>query len=228
MKKSHMLLAVVTAVVLLALVVPKTGEHKPAELRNLPWQIDMLPDGGSRVFGLTLGHSTIADARRRHGVDMEVAVVAARNEPGKLEGYYPYFSAGGLNGKMVLATDLSADVVTAMRDRALKAQYMDGSTRKYRLERADFETALQARIIGITFLPAVGFDADTAIGRFGPPQERIRIDKQAEHLLYPALGLDILVHDKGKEILQYVAPRDFARLRNPLLGRPATAISPQS
>jgi hypothetical protein len=37
------------------------------------------------------------------------------------------------------------------------------------------------------------------------------------HLLYPPLGLDVVVDGDGKELLQYVAPRDFERLRAPLL-----------
>ena len=42
----------------------------------------------------------------------------------------------------------------------------------------------------------------------------------AEHLLYPELGLDLILNPEGKEILQYVAPRDFRRLQAPLLARP--------
>ena len=36
------------------------------------------------------------------------------------------------------------------------------------------------------------------------------------HLLYPDKGLDVVVDGNGKELLQYVAPRDFAELREPL------------
>ena len=36
------------------------------------------------------------------------------------------------------------------------------------------------------------------------------------HLLYPEKGLDVVVDAEGKELLQYVAPRDFALLREPL------------
>jgi hypothetical protein len=52
--------------------------------------------------------------------------------------------------------------------------------------------------------------------RFGAPAERIRQGETLEHFLYPAQGLDIVLDSKGKEVLQYVAPADFARLRAPL------------
>jgi hypothetical protein len=47
-----------------------------------------------------------------------------------------------------------------------------------------------------------------------------------EHFLYPAKGLDLILDRKGKEVLQYVAPRDFARLREPLTARHAGPATP--
>ena len=38
--------------------------------------------------------------------------------------------------------------------------------------------------------------------------------------LYPKQGLDVVVDKDGKELLQYVAPQQFARLREPLLAAP--------
>jgi hypothetical protein len=53
--------------------------------------------------------------------------------------------------------------------------------------------------------------------RFGQPAERIKAGTTFEHLLYPDRGLDIRLDTEGKEVLQYVAPRDFTRIREPLL-----------
>jgi len=36
------------------------------------------------------------------------------------------------------------------------------------------------------------------------------------HWLYPAIGLDLTVNDKGKEVLLYVKPADFSRVTAPL------------
>ena len=46
-----------------------------------------------------------------------------------------------------------------------------------------------------------------------------------EHFLYPDKGLDLVLDSKGKEVLQYVAPADFARLRAPL-GKLAGPVKP--
>ena len=59
-------------------------------------------------------------------------------------------------------------------------------------------------------------DEAIILQRFGTPAERIRQGETLEHFLYPDKGLDLVLDSKGKEVLQYVAPADFARLRAPL------------
>jgi len=54
------------------------------------------------------------------------------------------------------------------------------------------------------------------VQRFGQPAERVRTAENIEHLLYPDKGLDVVLDSDAKELLQYVAPREFARLREPL------------
>ncbi len=71
----------------------------------------------------------------------------------------------------------------------------------------------------IAFIPAANLDEAIVLQRFGAPDERIRADENREHFLYRAKGLDVQLDAKGKEVLQYVPPRDFARLRDPLVKR---------
>ena len=65
-------------------------------------------------------------------------------------------------------------------------------------------------------IPTVNLDETTIIQRFGEPGERIVLSEKRTHLLYPKLGLDVMVDKGGKELLQYVAPQHFSRLREPL------------
>ena len=73
------------------------------------------------------------------------------------------------------------------------------------------------RKASLTYIPSVQIDETTAIQRFGAPAEVIHTGEQESHLLYPDRGLDIILHGKGREVLQYVAPRDFESLRKPLV-----------
>jgi hypothetical protein len=216
-KKSLAFLALLIAVIVLSALL-RSGVHSvtpPSE--GLPWQIKTQPDGTSEVFGLVLDHSRFADARTRFGLDVEIAVIAAPGEAGTLEAYYNNVAVGVFTGKLILLADLDKDTVARLRQRAVKTEYMDSTTRKYLLQRDDLALAWQAPIAGMNFIPAVNLDADTILKRFGAPQERIRVDDRVEHFLYPQKGLDVILDHQGKEVLQYVAPRKFARLREPLI-----------
>ena len=225
MKQLGLTLVLIAALLTAVLFLRPNNLPVQQPVQGLPWQIDILPDGGSRVFGLTLGTSTLDDARAQFGNDIEVAVIAAPGEPGALEAYYIRFTAGILTGKLVLATGLDHQTLQGLRARAVKNEFMGNTTRKYFLHRDDLPIAWRAPITTITFIPSASFDEKTALKRFGPPTERLHAGEQAEHLLYPGLGLDLIIDHKGKEVLQYVAPRDFARLREPLLKTPFTGAT---
>jgi hypothetical protein len=217
MKKSIVALILVAAVVAVLWVFRPAGERTARPVEGLPWQIEALPDGGSRVFGLTLARSTLGEARNRLGADMQVAVIAATEETGSLEAYYGDFTAGVLTGKLVLVAAADRETVERLRSRAVKWEYMESATRRYTLNPDDLPLVWQAPIATITFIPSANLEEETVLARFGAPRERIRSSEQLEHFLYPDQGLDLALDGKGKEVLQYVAPREFARLREPLV-----------
>jgi hypothetical protein len=217
MKKSLAIAVAVAVLIAVVLLLRPAGDRKALPVEGLPWQIETLPDGGSRVFGLVLAHSTIGDARVRFGEDMEIGLVAARDEPGALEAYYGNVTAGFIMGKMILVATLDPPTLARLREHVVRKEYMHDTTYRYILDPDDLPLAWRAPIATITFIPAVSIDADTAIKRFGPPQERLRTSDRVEHFLYPDKGLDLVLDNNGKEILQYVAPREFARLREPLV-----------
>jgi hypothetical protein len=183
---------------------------------GMPWQIETLPGGESRVFDLTLGRSTLAEAKARFGNEIQLALVAEPDEDGNVEGYYESVTAGFVAGKLIITAELPKDVIEGMRERAPKTEYMQSTTRKARLADADLAVALAAPIRGMAFIPSAQLDEAIVFERFGQPAERIRVNEHVEHLLYPAKGLDLVLDSKGKELLQYVAPARFEALRTPL------------
>ena len=213
------------ALVLLALIVPffLPGAGKQAGVdpdSNLPWQIAVDGQGGSTVFGLQPGVSTLGDVRQRLGSEIEVAIIAEPNEIGSLEGYYAQVPLGFVLAKMVVTVNVPDEAISAMRERALKAKHMESTTRRITLHPDDLAAAERLPIRAISLIPTTNLDEATIVQRFGEPGERIVVSEKRTHLLYPMLGLDVLVNKDGKELLQYVAPRDFARLREPLLAAP--------
>ncbi len=181
------------------------SENK-APLKNLPWQIEIQPDGSTQVFGLYIGTSRLSDALDILGDDSELAIIAASDEVGRLEMYYGHFKAGVIFGKLILSTKASENNLKYWRDNAIKSDYVaTGRAKKYSLSAADLPQILDEVITSLTFIPAVNLDEEIILKRFGEPEERIQSDN-AIHFLYPDKGLDITLHDDAKEVLQYVVP----------------------
>jgi hypothetical protein len=209
---------IVFVLVVLALVLPFfIPAKKPAEGAdiNLPWQITVDEAGNSEVFGLTPGKSTLADARARFGNDFEVAIIAAPDEDGALEAYYPMVLLGSVQVRLIFT--LESTDIAAMRERAIKREYMESSTRKITLHPDDEAKAKQAIIRAITLIPNASLDEAIILERFGKATEVLPESETLTHYLYPEKGLDVVLDKKGKEILHYVVPAKFEeQIRTPL------------
>lgn len=217
MKFALSLIAFIIAALVIPFLIPGLGKQEGTDPnRDLPWQIDVDGRGGSTVFGLSPGASTLGDVRRKFGDEIEVAIVAEPEEIGSLEAYYAQLPLGFVLAKVIFTVDLPSEAITAMRERALKAKHMDSTTRKITLHPDDLAAADKMPIKAISVIPAVNLDEATVVQRFGKPGERLQVSEKRVHLLYPESGLDAVVDGDGKELLQYVAPRQFAALRDPL------------
>lgn len=217
MKFALTIIALIIAALVLPFVVPMGSAPPGVDVEsNLPWQIALDGQGGSRVFGLQPGVSTLAEAKQRLGSDVDVAIIALPDEVGAVEAFYTQVPLGFVLAKMILTVDVEETALLSMRDRALKAEHMESTTRKIRMHPDDLATVERLPIKAISVIPTVNLDEAALVQRFGSPGERLVLSEKRVHLLYPDKGLDVLVDGDGKELLQYVAPRRFALLSEPL------------
>ena len=185
---------------------------------GLPWQVHRLPEGRAQVFGLEPGRDNLAQVQKRLGDALHVALVARLGETGALEALADPFVAGFISGRLVLAFDVPASQLQAWRAGAASSEPMDGGVRRFKLRSDHRAQAAQARLVGLSFIPAVRLTEDDVRQRFGSPAETLHQAGGAQVLLYPEMGLSITVAPGQRGVLQYVAPGDFAdRLRAPLL-----------
>ena len=234
--KSPLAIALVAGLVSLLLAFAPVAWHmlvpgEPAPpAQGTPWQVVQPSPGRSQVFGLALPGSTLADALARWGEDLQVAVVVAGRAEGgaatdpradapALEAYLERFSAGGVDGRLLLSFDADPAALAGWRER-LTGTPTGAGARRHALDAAAQAGAAQAPLVGIGFIPTAQLDAAVLRARFGEPAERIADGERLEHWLYPALGLAVVLDARGRELLQYVAPDDFdARLVRPLRER---------
>lgn len=207
-----------------------SSQASPAA-QDLPWLIGTTGDGGSQVMGLRLTPeasqaSTLGDALNRWGDKMTVAVIAAPNEVGSLEAYVDPMQAGFIGGKLVITAQATPAQIEAFKRSTRDVSFMESTTRQFKLSGKALQEALRAPIVALGFIPQANLDDATIVSRFGQPAERVRVNDELTHLLYPAQGLDIAVSTSGKELLQYVAPAQFdTRLRAPLAASVAAGAS---
>lgn len=215
-------LPIIIFVVILALVL--AFYHSPTKVQNtplqkltgMPWQIDILPDGHTKVFGLIPGKTTLRQAIAVLGTDYDLGIVESKTST-NLEMYFSDYHAGPLAAKLVLAAETDPDALQQWKKRAIKKDYMgSANAKKYMLATADQDAALNSVVRAIAFIPAVNIDDDIVRKRFGNPAEKIGAAGGVTYYLYPKKGLSIAISDKAKEVLQYVAPPDFNSLQAPL------------
>lgn len=212
---------IVSGVVALAVVSLLFILMLPDESANgrgtLPWNISHPTPDTTRVFGVTLGQSTLGDAENAFGVQAEISLFKHADAKMAVEAFIEEVNLNGLKAKIVMAVSISPEDLRDMYGRGLRMNGTPGGKR-ITLATDDLERVRKAPVISLAYLPAVRLEEAVFAKRFGAPAERVRETQSgAVHWLYPQHGLDVALGGKEKPLLQYVAPRDFELLRAPLM-----------
>jgi len=204
------LLAVAAAILL-------PGGRSPDVAPLLPWDIQIDASGNSRVLGVVLGETTLAEARKRYRDTGEVNLFVSRDGEFSAEAYFQRLFLSGIKADLVLSLGLPQDLAQEMYERGLRVSRLASGNKKIDLQQRDLQRIAEMPIVHITYLPAHDLDPGLIKQRFGSPATRHGEPESATvHWLYPASGLDIAVNVDGREVLQYVRPADFQRLSAPL------------
>ncbi len=212
------------SVLVFSLLVLGIGLMSPGEQAKgpvyLPWQVEHTASGSTRVLGLELGKSTLAEAQQRFEESYEVSLFARDDGSKVVEVYFDTIALSGLRARVVMVMALNMEQLEGFYQRGVRIATMGSGTRKVTLADSDLQQLASYPIASLTYIPKANLDAELVAARFGKPAERIRetgTESSVEHWLYPQLGLDLTLHEKGKEVLQYVQPARFEALRQPLL-----------
>jgi len=176
---------------------------------DLPWQITVNPDGSSRVFDLDLGRATLNDAQAKFGPVVDYAVFARSETASDLEAYFGDVMFGPLKAKVV---------VKLQADEAEKQQLIADTEReasptgdwKFKLSQDQTVGFGERQVTAISYVPGTrGLDRAFFLERFGKPAATLTENEEAVSWFYPEKGLSVLIDNRGREVLEYVAPRDF-------------------
>jgi hypothetical protein len=202
---------------ILAVATATLPGNKPPERIDFPWIIEHPTADTIRIFGLTLGQSSAAEAQQRF---KELAVPILFKAPsGKLvvEVFFEEVRLADLKSRIVLNISVPETELKSMFDRGLRMN-ATGNGKEITLTPDDSANVLLMPISSLTYMPSVQLEDAIFAKRFGQPAQKIKEKKGgAVHWLYPQNGLDITLGGAEKPLLQYVSPKDFDKLVQPLL-----------
>jgi hypothetical protein len=214
----HMFLGVLAFSILAVIVgVLFLPGRQPGEV-HLPWQVEITPQGNSRVFGVEIGRTTLAEAEQTFREPAEVSLFEHQDGLRVVEVYFNNVDISGLRARVVLVMDLDAEQLAGMYQRGERLANMGGGRRKVSLASTDLHAVKNMTFNSLSYIPRHNLDDAVVKSRFGEPAERIA-EKTGKvvHWLYPEKGLDIALNPEAKEVLQYVQPARFDAVRRPLL-----------
>jgi len=193
---------------------------EPPPVQTFPWQIEHTASGTTRVFGLTLGESSLQQAEQVFNAEAELSLFepADKNHKRIIEAYFDKVTLGGLSSRVVVVFDFTVEQLQVMYDRGTRISTLGDGSRKVSLHAEDIEAVRAAPIATITYLPRIRLDTALLEKRFGQPAQMIKEpDSDMTHWLYPDKGLDVALDQQGNGVLQYVSPVRFDQLMRPLL-----------
>lgn len=192
------------------------GGKKVEENPRLPWMIDVDIDGKTEALGIKLNHSTLYDAQLNFNQEPEVTLFRSPEGKMVIEAFFNRIFLSGLKANIVLSMDVSQEDAEAMFDRGLRISQMGDGSKKVDLSEVDIQTLLKTPFSSMTYLPAANLEPDLVESRFGVPSQKVAETETIEHWLYPSKGLDIAVNADGKEVFQFVLPKNFDKVMEPL------------
>lgn len=182
-----------------------------------PWQVDILADGHSRVFGIVLGETSLESVNL---VLKSRPAVGLFESDGKLtlEAYYKNVTRGGLTGSYVFTLDLNDEALVSFKQRSTKGTPTESKAVKYEFDAEALSEIGKLKVRYLSYIPAVQLDEDVIVKRFGEPAQKLplKTKEQGAHYIYPDKGLDIIYKAESKEVLQYTQPKEFNLLLSPL------------
>lgn len=189
---------------------------RPAN-EDLPWHIEHPTSDSVRVFGLTVGTSTPAEAETRFKEHAEPSLFKSPNGQLGAEVFFEQINLAGLRSRVVLTVAVPDAELRDMYERGLRMSATGGG-KKITLTPDDVARLLSLPISSLAYMPGVRVEKPLFLKRFGKPEQIIKETKSgAIHWLYSKNGLDITLGGSEKPLLQYVSPKEFDKLVKPLL-----------
>lgn len=186
---------------LLYLISPQRGEVNPEQL---PWNASVNAQGQVTALGLTLNHTSLAEAKQLYGQDTETKIFSQKDESLKsLEVYFPSVYIGSIHGALVLKMNVPPLELEQMYTRGSGTTVNQAGNREVTISSGDSITMNPRTFSSLTLVPRKDLPERAIRLRFGEPERIEKQDDGLNHWFYPKMGLEILENPEGGDALQY-------------------------
>ncbi|MCU7807701.1 MAG: hypothetical protein KZQ73_07515 [Candidatus Thiodiazotropha sp. (ex Semelilucina semeliformis)] len=203
------------SLVAIALAILLPGGRQVDSDPKLPWETHLTPQGALEVFDLTLGTSSLNDARQVFQMQGELNLFIDHNGNPALEAYFERVFLSGLRADFILVLDADSELLSRLYDRGSRISRTSQSTHKVELSSEDHALATDLPIKLINYIPYANLDEELVTSRFGQPAEKItETETGVTHWIYTENGISIGLNPDGKELIQYMPLSEIEPLTN--------------
>lgn len=186
-------------------------EEKAASIKI--WNAHVNEQGKLDVLGVVLGQTNLKDAETILHTQSERALfIDVQDKEHKGDTLEAYFPTSPDRAKLFLELDASEELINKIKERAFKATVFPSGNAKVAIapeQMGDVETSV---VKSLTYVPPISLTPSLVEKNFGKADRRVNDGNGNIHILYPALGLDVVIAREGKPLLQFVSPDSFDRL----------------
>ena len=191
---------------MIAVIGNKDGEQSSDAM---PWNIQILDNGSSRIMGITLGKTNIQDAHQIFAHFSETRLFTT-NDKTELLAHFDEFSMAGLLAEIDLVYDISESLLDKVRQQATDTRHGE-----YQLVRESMlMDLLTSPVKQLIYKPFIDYDSSIISQRFGQPEDHESINETVEKLSYPTLGLVIYLNSDGPDKFIYSLINKTAEAEN--------------
>lgn len=193
------LIAVALFIGLMALA-PKEENFNQA---HLPWNASYDDQGRLHALGIVLNESNLKELTALYGRDIEVKLFQMPDGERSAEAYIHSAYIGSIHGSLVIKLSMTDEQLNRYYDRGARTTITKQGAREVQLNNEDTLELFTYPIGEITLVPRRRL-TDTAIEkRFGQASRTLDNKDSTRSLFFDDKGLELVVIEKGNDILRY-------------------------
>jgi len=213
MKKSLLVIALIVIVAgIINVFFGPEPLNKADAAKQLPWKIDITPEGNTRVLDIEIGASNVQQVKELWKVAPQIALFRSPDGTFRLESFLGKVKVGPFQARIIFNLQASQELLTEFAENSSSSDATPSGSHQLRLNGDDFERAMLLTINEMSYSPAVDTEVEMLSKLFGEPQNKIQIDETSSYWLYPQRGLVMLVNTEDKEVFHYFPTRNYEQI----------------